>query len=184
MNTRKCRLWLEIDNGQTCKRYSVLPLASAEIGADFVLGFRLVNRSEDPSPLYCVRVTLAGAVVCDCPSFGWDKRKGESPKAPPDQPPPTCKHCDSLRASGVLPSPLLNVLHARTMQLDLAERTVKNREVERENTLRNVDALQRTIATLESKLQAVEGRALQLQTALAAQQTATMPPRRRRKQAA
>ncbi|MGH7223809.1 MAG: hypothetical protein ACRELF_11310 [Gemmataceae bacterium] len=154
MSNRKCRLFLEIENGQV-KRYGLTPLAGEEIGPQFVAGFRAVNHSETPSPVYLVRVTLSGAVVCNCPAFLWDVRKGEKPNAPPDQPAPTCKHCEALRAAGVLPVHFVEMIAERTKLLDAAEQSLANRDLEREAACRNADSLRSEIAALKMEVAAL-----------------------------
>ncbi|HEY7154845.1 MAG TPA: hypothetical protein VH575_12860 [Gemmataceae bacterium] len=151
MKNRICRLFVEIDNGQT-KRYQLFPLAGADLGPDFAAGFRLVNRTDQPEPIYHVRLTTRGEVSCTCPAFHWDREKGKSPNAPPHQPAPTCKHCDALRAAGLLPVALVELIQKRTRQLDRAERLLKNRDLEREAACRNADSLRATIAQLEAQL--------------------------------
>ncbi len=97
MCNRKCQVWLEITKADgTVTRYSLKPLSADQVGADFVAGFQLLNRSESPSPIYHVRVSPSTTVSCTCPAFVWDKQRGQAKSTPPDQPPPTCKHCESV----------------------------------------------------------------------------------------
>ncbi len=164
MKNRSCQLWLAIVSaGGTVKRYSLKPLAAAELGAAFVAGYRLLNRSESPSPVYHVRLSPSAVLSCTCPAFVWDRQRGQAKGALPDQPAPTCKHCDALRAAGLLPLGLVQLLAARNRLLDQAEQTIKNRDLEREAAIRNADSLRASIASLESQLRAVTDRALRLQ---------------------
>jgi len=184
MSNRVCRLFFEIEQGGQCKRYSLAPLSAEEIGSGFVAGFKVTNRSEDPQPVYLVRVRASGAVHCSCPAYGWDERKGQAANAPPDQPETSCKHIEALAAANAVTRNMLDVLKDRTKLLDAAELRIqqltKNREIEIQAACRNADSLRKTIAQLESELHAVSQRAVQLQTSLAA---ATAAPRRRTRKA-
>jgi len=187
MKTRLCRLFFEIEQNGQAKRYSLAPLSAEEIGAGFVAGFKVTNRSEEPQPVYLVRVRENGVMYCTCPAFLWEQRKGQEPAAPQPQPDAMCKHCEALAACGAVTRNMLDVLKARTKLLDAAEQRIeqltKNRDIEREAACRNADSLRRTIADLEGRLHEVTQRALQLQTSLSAAQAVT-PKRRTRKVAA
>jgi hypothetical protein len=180
VKNRICRLWFEIEQNGQAKRYSLAPLFVEELGTGFVAGFKVTNRSEEPQPVYLVRVRATGAVHCTCPAYGWDERKAQSPNTPPQQPEPTCKHCEALAAAGTVTRNMLDVLKARTKLLDAAEDRIeqltKNRDIEREAACRNADSLRQTIAHLESELSAVSQRAVQLQNARAVE---TAVPRKR-----
>jgi len=139
-----------------CKRYFLRPLAGADLPTPFVAGFRLVGRSDNPSPVYLVRLSACGAVNCDCPQ--WQMKE-------------TCKHADALTAAGLLPIGFVEQIRSLTGLLNIAEEKLGNRELEREAACRNADSLRRTIDELESRCH-------QLQTGLAAAM-ATQPRRRR-----
>jgi hypothetical protein len=64
MNDRVCRLFLDIVTGDQAKRYSLVPLAGPDLGAGFIAGFKVTNRSEEPQPVYLVRVRESGALHC------------------------------------------------------------------------------------------------------------------------
>ena len=99
-----------------------------------------------PSPVYHVRVSPSAAVSCTCPAFVWDRQRGQAKNTPPDQLPPSCKHCEALQAAGLLPVAFVQLLAERTTLLDKAEETVKHRDKEREAACRNADSLHSHIA--------------------------------------
>ena len=122
MCNRKCQVWLEITKADgTVTRYSLLPLSAAQLGADFVAGFQLLNRSESPSPIYQVRLSPSAAVCCTCPAFVWDRQRGQEQSALARPAAPTCKHCEALQAAGLLPVAFVQRLAERTRLLDIAE---------------------------------------------------------------
>jgi hypothetical protein len=160
MSNRKCNLFADITNeGGTTKRYFLTPISLQELGPDFVAGYRVVNRSEEPSPVYFVRLSPGAIVSCTCPDFC---RRSE------------CKHEAALTAAGVLPVRFIEMLWEHSKLLDRSEQSLKNRDLEREAACRNADSLRATIGELEQRCH-------QLQTALAAK---VATPSRRRRQTA
>ena len=98
MKNRSCQLWLAIVSaGGTVKRYSLKPLAAAELGAAFVAGYRLLNRSESPSPVYHVRLSPSAVLSCTCPAFVWDGQRGQAKAARPTSRP---RRASTVRAPG------------------------------------------------------------------------------------
>jgi hypothetical protein len=178
---RTFSLVLTISNG-AAKRYTVAPLAGADLGARFAAGFRLVQTTDNPHPVYHVRLDTKGAVSCTCPVFVHTKKP--------------CKHSEAIVAAGLLPVALVQLLQARTSLLDTAEARVAeaNRQAaaaladlervageastEQQVHDHDIATLRQRIRELEGELAAVSERALQLQTALAA----VGPARRSRKQ--
>jgi hypothetical protein len=108
---RKCVVRVGINPGNRWTLYSLSPLKPAELPSPFVAGFTLLNRSNQTR--YMVRVTADGAVNCTCPQ--WQKTE-------------RCKHADALRASGLLPVALLEVLASRNQLLARAESTARAAE--------------------------------------------------------
>jgi hypothetical protein len=175
MKSRSCNLSLTIANdaGKVC-RYSVKPIDG---------GFRLVNLSEQPSPVYHVRLSPEAKVSCTCPIFVRSS---------------TCKHADAIVAAGLLPVRLMEMLINFRRLLDSAEERVAeaNRQAaaalaeteriaseagtERQVHEYDAEAMREQSRELEMDLAEVSQRALQLQAGLAAVQSAA-PRRQRRK---
>jgi hypothetical protein len=178
-------LVLTINNG-AAKRYTVAPIPLRERGPRYLTGFRLVQTTDDPHPVYHVRLDTAGAVSCTCPAF---VNTGKP-----------CKHAEALRAAGLLPDDLVQILIARDALVNAAEaraaganrqaaaalaeteRITSEASTEQQVHDHDLEALRQRIRELEGELADVGARAVQMQTALAAIQSA--PRRRTRKVAA
>ncbi|HWG41529.1 MAG TPA: hypothetical protein VN688_02000 [Gemmataceae bacterium] len=107
MSNRKCQLFAEITNAAgITKRYFLRPLATPDLPTPFVAGFRLVNRTDNPAPIYLVRLAADGAVNCSCPQWQRSER---------------CKHADALTAAGLLPIAFVENIRSLTGLLNIAE---------------------------------------------------------------
>ncbi len=176
MKPRTCFVWVWIANDAgKAARYSLRPLPAAEL-AQSVAAFRLANLSQDPSPVYTVRLAVDGQTSCSCPRHA---RAG------------ACKHADALTAAGVLPAAVvaeIAVLQQRTKLLDAAEaecRRLADCAME-ERTAHQHDAQwsAERIADLTETVGNLAERAARLQTEVAARQAAPPKRSRRVKQAA
>jgi hypothetical protein len=159
MKNRVCRVFVEIKIDGASKRYSLRPLALVG-SSGVVMAFRLTGLSDSPNPLYEVTLLSSGLLRCNCPAFVWDERKGKEPAADPAQPSPTCKHCDALRVTGLLPLALLDLHRA-----------------DREASIRNAELLRAEKEQAWTALRAEQDRCLELESELAS----LRKPRRTRK---
>ena len=95
---RSCRLSLIIDTGRVCKSYRVRPVALP----DAVAAFRLLS-NEGADYLVCLKPD--GSCSCEC----FAALRGE------------CKHVGALRAAGLLPVALVELLSQGRQLLAAAE---------------------------------------------------------------